>query len=317
MLSLARGNLYILSMTKARGLEEEGSLMRTLITALLVLSLAVSVHAAATNGSELLPPGAKPGECYARVFVPATYKTETEKVLVKEASEKIEVIPAQYEWVEEKVLVQPASFKLEVVPAEFEEVEEKIIDQPAHTVWKKGRGLIERLDFATGEIMCLVNVPATYKTIKKQVLKKPATTRKVEIPAKYITIKKQVVKEPAKIRKIPVPAEYKTVKVRKLISPPQEKRIPVPAEYQTITKKIKVSEGRMEWRPVLCETNVTPKVVKSIQEALQKAGFDPGQIDGVLGRATMAAVESFQKAKGLPVGSLTIETLNLLGVKLQ
>ena len=55
-------------------------------------------------------------------------------------------------------------------------------------VWKKGTGPIQRIDESTGEIMCLVEVPATYKTISKEVLVSPATTRTVEIPAVYKTV---------------------------------------------------------------------------------------------------------------------------------
>ena len=46
--------------------------------------------------------------------------------------------------------------------------------------------------------MCLVEVPATYKTVTKTVLKTPATTRKVETPAEYTTVRKQVMKTPAR-----------------------------------------------------------------------------------------------------------------------
>jgi peptidoglycan hydrolase-like protein with peptidoglycan-binding domain len=46
------------------------------------------------------------------------------------------------------------------------------------------------------------------------------------------------------------------------------------------------------------------------------AGRYYGKIDGKLNAATMAAVRSFQQAKGLPTsGPLTIETLQVLGVK--
>ena len=87
--------------------------------------------------------------------------------------------------------------------------------------------------------MCLEEVPAEYKTVTKQVLKSPATTRLVQVPA-----------------------EYKTVQVKKLVSPAKENRIPIPAEYQTVTKTIKESEGQMVWREVLCETNA-PELVKA------------------------------------------------------
>jgi hypothetical protein len=244
------------------------------------------------SGEYLLPP-ASPGECYARVFVPAKYEPKTEQVLAKQATERVEVVPAQYQWVEEKVLVREASQKLEEVPAQYEWVEEKVLVKEAHTVWKKGRGPIEKVDNATGEIMCLVEVPAEYKTVRKRMQVKPATTREVVIPA-----------------------EYETIKVRKLVAPAQEKRVSIPAEYQTVTSWVKVSEGHMEWRQVLCETNLTRETISRIQQALLNAGHDPGPIDGIIGRRTRAAILSYQKEKGLAAGNLTYETLKSLGIKL-
>jgi uncharacterized protein (TIGR02594 family) len=41
------------------------------------------------------------------------------------------------------------------------------------------------------------------------------------------------------------------------------------------------------------------KSVKEIQQALKDKGFDPGPIDGVWGRKTIAAVKEFQSQKGL------------------
>jgi peptidoglycan hydrolase-like protein with peptidoglycan-binding domain len=48
----------------------------------------------------------------------------------------------------------------------------------------------------------------------------------------------------------------------------------------------------------------------------RQAGRYYGKIDGKLNAATMAAIRSFQQAKGLPTsGQLTIETLQVLGVR--
>jgi hypothetical protein len=291
------------------------------------------------GAAELLPPNAKPGECYARVFVPAAYKTETaqvitreaserveiiparyekvtEQILVREASKKVEVVPETYEWVEEKILVKSASERIVEVPAVYETVKETVVDRPAHTVWKKGTGPIQKVDYATGEIMCLVEVPATYKTVTKTVLKTPATTRKVEVPAEYTTVRKQVMKSPSTTREVTVPAEYKTVETQKLVSPAEERRVQIPAEQQAVTKTVVASEGRMEWQPVLCETNASPELIKSMQLKLRQAGRYSGKIDGKLNAQTMAAVRSFQQAKGLPTtGQLTMETLQTLGVR--
>lgn len=291
------------------------------------------------SGSEMLPPNAKPGECYARVFVPPTYDKITERVLVREASERVETIPAKYEWgtekvlvkeatsrievvpatykwIEEKVLVKPASTKLEEVPATYDWVEEQVLVTPARTVWKEGRGPIERVDQSTGEIMCLVEEPAVYKTVRRKVVKTKATTRTVEVPAEYKTVKRQVVDKPATTRTIEVPAKYETVKVRKLVSPASEKRISIPEEWSTVTKNVQKSDGKMEWREILCQTNMSASTVRDVQRALKTAGYNPGPVDGVYGTQTREAVTAFQKQKGLATGGLTLSTLKALGVNL-
>jgi hypothetical protein len=298
---------------------------------------AKQMPSAAPMEAALLPAQAKPGECYARVFIPPTYKTVTEqrlkrgeserletipakyewgeaKVLVKGASERLETIPAEYDWVEENVLVKDASSRLEEVPATYEWQEEKVLVRPAETVWKKGRGLIEKVDNTTGEIMCLVEIPAVYRTVKKRVMVSPPTTRTIEIPAEYKTVKRKVMIKPPATRTIEIPAEYKTVKVKKMVAPPKEERIPIPAEYQTITKTEQVTDGRMEWKRVLCETNISNDLVSRIQNALQKEGNDPGPIDGLYGELTIAAIKDYQKKKGLAVAGLSYETIKSLGV---
>lgn len=285
----------------------------------------------------LLPPNAKPGECYARVFIPPTYRTATETVLKRGASEQLEVIPAKYEWVEEQVLVSAASQRLEVVPAQYDWVEErvlvkeastrkeevpakyewqeeKILVKPAETVWKKGRGPIEKLDNATGEIMCLVEIPAVYETVRRNVMVSPPTTRDISIPAEYETVRKKVMVKPPTTRTIDIPAVYKTVKVKKLVTAPQERKIPIPAEYQTVTKTEQVTDGHLEWRQILCETNVSPDFIRRFQTALLNAGHNPGPIDGVFGPETGAAMKAYQVKKGLASGALTYETVKSLGV---
>lgn len=167
---------------------------------------------------------AVPGMCFQEYYRPAQFKTETTDVLIKEAAEKVEILPAKYETVEEKVLVKEASKKIVEVPATYDMVSEEILIEPAKTVWKKGNGLVERIDNTTGEIMCLVEIPAKYKTIKKQVIKTPATIKEVEIPA-----------------------VYKTVEVKKLVTPAQEQRTKIPEGYTPIAKRIKVSDPAFSW----------------------------------------------------------------------
>ena len=286
----------------------------------------------------LLPPKAEAGQCFARVFVPPTYETVSQQMLKEEASQRIEIIPAKYEtvteqvmveadserletipakyaMVDEKVLVKPATSRLITVPARYAMTSEKVLVKPAHQEWKKGTGPIQRVNEATGEIMCLVDVPAEYRTVTKQVLEAPATTKVVEEPAVYKTIQKRVMSQPPSTKVVTIPAKYQTVSVTKLVSPAQEKKIVIPATYQTITKQVKTSEGQMEWREILCQTNMTENRITDIQRALKSKGFNPGPIDGVIGSQTMAAVNSFQAKNNLPADKyLNIATVKALGI---
>nr|VFK18841.1 MAG: Putative peptidoglycan binding domain-containing protein [Candidatus Kentron sp. LFY] len=340
------------------------------------------LNRARTHGIDL--DAAEPGMCFHEHYLPAGYRETTTEIEVSPASEDISIIPAKYRSVERRIVVKEASTKVIEVPAVYETIKETIIDKPAHTVWKKGTGPIQKIDEATGEIMCLVDIPETYKTITKRVLKTPATTKVIEIPdeyktvmvrelvssaqevrkpiparyakvkskekagdgrivwheeqnkahptktrtgakicliekpAKYKKVTRKVIKTPASTKTVEVPAKYKTIKVRRLISSPQEKRIEIPAEYKKVTLRELQKDGRMEWRSILCKTNMTLARITDIQKALKKAGHDPGPIDGAVGDRTMAAVNAFQKAKGLPVDPyLNAATLEALGVSVK
>jgi len=293
----------------------------------------------------LFPPNPEPGHCYARVLLPATYDVSQEKVLVRPAETAIEIDDARYEWVEEAILVKEASTRLETIPAKYETVTEqvmvkpevrkpitipakyettteRILDKPAHTVWKRGTGPIDNAlqttyDESTGEVMCLVEVPATYKTVEKRTLIEPATTKDVITPAQFKTLTKKVMKTPATTRKVTEPAEYQTVRVQKLIEPARERSIDIPAKYETVTKRAKLTDEKLAWREVLCDVNMTADLVRTIQTELSASGQYGGRIDGKFGPLTIRAVNSYAKTNDLPVGSnyISIETAEALGVE--
>jgi len=290
-----------------------------------------------TEFDSLLPPNPKTGECYARVLIPGEYTNVEERRLKREASftlkahhptykwiekkmlvrgeyEVAKMVPAKYEWREEKIMVQPAHVHLKVVPATYDWKVEKILIKPAYTTWKKGRGPIEKIDGSTGEIMCLIEVPAEYKTVKTRVLVKPEHTIKEEHEGHYKTVKSKVMVAEPTIVKHKVPAEYKIVKVKVVDQPAVVDKTEIPAEYEMVTTRKKISDGKLEWRTILCETNTTADVVRRIQTALRDADHNPGPIDGVIGSQTMSAVKSYQRANKLAVGQLTIETLRSLQV---
>jgi len=171
---------------------------------------------AKANGVDL--DNAKVGECFKEYYSPAVFETTEKEVLVKEESEEIKIAAAQFEKSEEAVVIKQASKKKVVKPAEYETIEEKIEIEPAKSVWKKGSGPISKIDNSTGEIMCLIQVPAKYKTIKKTVLKNASAIDLVDIPedTKKVEISKLV--SDATVDKVKIPAEYTKVKITKKVS---------------------------------------------------------------------------------------------------
>lgn len=321
------------------------------------------------------------GTCFNEYLEPATFRSVTEKILKREASEKLLTVPAKYEWVDEKVMVKEASTRVVEIPATYETVVEEVLVEAARQVWKKGRGPKERIDDSTGEILCLIEVPAKYKKVTKRILKTPASTRQIAVPAgyktqkirrliaepevkrigipaeystisrreklsddtyywfkardrnlkgertgnqlclrefaaEYNTVTRTVVKNPASTTRIEVPAVFNTVKVRKLVSPAEEKRIALPAKTRKIDRRAQVTDERLEWRRILCDTNMNPELIRSLQRALRGEGFHPGAIDGILGHQTLSAVNSYQRKKSLPRGGLTMSTIESLGITL-
>lgn len=308
---------------------------------------ATSAQPVGSGDTSLFPPNPKPGSCYARVLIPATYSTTSEETLKREAAERIEIVPAEYETVQETVLVKQASTKLEVIPAVYGQVEERVmikpaskkivevpavyetvtervIDKPAHTAWKKGpassqsSAVLSQSTSDTGEIMCLVEVPATYKTVEKRVLVSKAKTETIEIPAEYKTITKTVVTQPATTREVTIPAKYDTVTVTRLVKPASERRIAIPAEYQTVTRTTKTLDEKMEWRQVLCEVNMTRDNVVALQQALADEGYYKAGIDGIIGNQTLSAARAYALARNLPAGSnyVPMEVVSSLGLNL-
>lgn len=178
---------------------------------------------AKTNGIDIAT--ASVGACYQEYFVSAKYEETEKDVLVKEESEEIKIADAQFEEAQENVVIKQASKKKVYKAAEYEVIEEKIEIEPAKAVWKKGDGPITKIDNSTGEIMCLIQVPAKYKVIKKTVLKAPSAIDLVEVPE-----------------------EVKAIKISKLVSDATIDKVKIPAEYKKVTLTNKISDAAFTWR---------------------------------------------------------------------
>ena len=304
---------------------------------------------AAIGTNSLVPPNAKPGECYARItqpaqfktveervlaseasekvaVVPATYKTVTEQVLVREESERLEVIPATYKTVEERILVTPAKKRIVTVPAKFSTKTERIKVKDAYTTWKPGGQVIavgaqalggtilQNRTSSTGEVMCLVEVPAEYRNVTRRVQVSPATTREETVPAVYRTVSKRVVDKPASTRTVKIPAQFRNVTKTVEATPASVKRTPVPETYKTVSRTVEAAPARTVWTSVLCDVNTTPDVVRRLQTLLKSAGHYGGPIDGIIGSQTRRGIASYQASTGVQSDILTIDSAKKLGI---
>ena len=140
--------------------------------------------------------------------------------------------------------------------------------------------------------ICLTQTEAKYKTVSKQVLVSPASSKKVKTPEKYTIVKVKKIEQKAKYKKVVIPEEYITV----------------------ITERER-TKGYSKWMPMICEEMLTPKIIKKVQRALQFQGFYKGSINGIWNIESKLSARAYQKAKGLAVTSkLSIETMNALGI---
>ena len=241
--------------------------------------------------------GAQSGEeGYVReIVVPAVYRTLTREVVATPATVREIEVPGTTKTVKTRVVATPARTEEIVIPATYKTVTRQVIDTPA----------------SSREIP----IPAVLGKVERQVEATPASTRKIPVPAVMGKLERRVVDTPASFREEIVPAVYRTVSRQVIDVPASTRTIDVPAQYETLSYQIKVSEAKAERRSVLCETNATPAKIMEIQRALRSAGHNPGPIDGVVRAQTMAAVNQYQQAKGLPVdGFLNLETVKALGV---
>lgn len=256
------------------------------------LALAVAgAYAAMTAGTVLAhsspgdryPPKAEAGKCYQKVLIPArydhydehfeavpartmyrkiipaVYSEEMRQVRVREEQTENVTIPATYKTVTETVVVRPSYTRTETVPAVYETVTERVLVREAHNEWRRGVPAPDSpttpgrtMVTPTGEVFCLVTVPAEYRTTTRQVLKTPASTVQVEVPAETKNISRTVVDQEARVVTRVIPAEYRSVKTPVMVTPESFETYETVPVYVTTVKHSLVRAARSEWQEVGC-----------------------------------------------------------------
>lgn len=234
------------------------------------------------NGGDY-PPNAEPGKCYNKVLIPQVYESYTEQivdapartetrvipavygmqtkqVVIREERVEYITIPATYKTITETVVIKPASTKTVTIPAVYKTITEQVLVKEAHTEWHRGIPAKDIAQYgyqtkvtATGEVLCLILVPAEYATVTRQVLVTPEQTKVIDIPAETQVVTKQVIDQDARVEKRVIPAEYGTIQVRVIVTPERIETITIPATYKIVTKQRMVSDNRFEWRVIDCK----------------------------------------------------------------
>lgn len=286
------------------------------------------------------PPNAQPGECFARVKVPAQYRSVSERVLVDEGGSRVHVTQAQfanrtqqyvvrdagvryevrqpvYKTVTENVVVRPGYQQLQVVPAEYRNVQQTVQVSAPHLAWKPGKSLVDAAIHVThtnqGDVFCLVEEPGQTQTINKRVQVRKESVRAVDVPPVYRTITRQVLVDPGGVRQVPVPAQYGTINTQVLAQRAGHTETPLPPRYANVTKKVLVAPETFRWVRVLCKTNATPAAISEVQQDLYKQGFYSGPVDGHINGQTETAIAQYQQSVGIPHGGfLSLDTIESL-----
>lgn len=242
---------------------------------------------------DLLEPAERtPGELVCRVRTPERYETRSRAVKVSAPQIKTIQIPAVYQTVEVQRMVEPAREVRESVPAVYETVTKRKKVKDARFLWLDKEAKAPADARLTGRTSCLEDIPAQLMSVERQVVVKPAFTETTTVPA-----------------------EFATVATEKLVSPASQENVVIPDAIRTESENVAISQERTERRQVLCDHDSTPETVAALQIALQREGFSPGPIDGILGPTTLDAVENYQTEKGLEPSGLTFELLESLGVQ--
>ena len=225
--------------------------------------------------------------------VPAIYKEVVKRIVLTPAVAKKVAVTPTYKIVKIEEMVEPAKSKRLSIPPKYQTLAKKERVAKERYFWSDGsaKNASTRLRNQCNQI-CLIGTPAKYKKIAKKIVVTPATSKKVKTPEKY-----------------------QVVKVKKILQKASFNKIIIPKEYITIVTQRERTKGYSKWMPMVCESNMTPTIIRAVQQALQFQGFYKGEINGVWNIESKSAGRAYQRKKGLAItNKLSIETMMSLGV---
>lgn len=304
-------------------------ILTTLLTSGLTASNTLMANPATTATAD--------STCYAQVLVPGVFQAAEEKVVTFEGSPLYQTTPVQLGYGERKIKVADAYVEYEIIPAVFDEVTEtveierertevetfpatyrtetkRVKTKEASVQWNPACAPVVSDDASSIPPACLLETPAEYQEVTRELIATPARTVKRVIPGKTQTVTRKVLVEPAKVVRKEIPAVYASIPLGRVEQAAKLVTTPQPEQSQQVPVLRKVQAERFIKMPVLCETEADPALISRLQQRLQQLGYDTGKASGAIDTATRTALTHFQQDNRLASGAITLETLRKLGL---
>ena len=223
---------------------------------------------------DLLPPDHTPGQCYARVKIPAQYETRSETVMTEAPSSTVRVTQPKFQSRQEKVLVKEPSVRFEVRQPTFRSVSEQIVTRPAYDrlsvtpprfttesetltmseprlVWKKGNpNQLRAQGYTIHSTADAGRMGKGYSSTTQYGTSGGANCGStceiwclVEEPGTRQTFQRRVMSAPGGVSRTRVPARTETITRQVVADPGGVREVPVPGEYRTVTVEDLVDPG--------------------------------------------------------------------------
>ena len=276
----------------------------------------------ASYAADSLPP-AKAGECYGKVRLPATYRTEKVVVEMRSASDRFDILPARFQVRTKRIVIRDALTDYRVVPAELEEQKDQFLVAPARTRWVRDsvNGTIP-LSESENRVLSLSGINLTavgsgtclfeyhkdeiFEKIPTQVLIREATETLSFIPAKFRQSTESIVEKPA----------YKRI-------------IEVPSSFRKIDESVMVEAATSVWKkgqgPIQRIDNLTGEImcrvdVPAVYKNYEKEVVESGALVTVIDEAAVSRVVKVERLEADAIESRTpvaavFKTMNKLQLK--
>ncbi|MEJ5269677.1 MAG: peptidoglycan-binding protein [Hydrogenophilus sp.] len=241
---------------------------------------------------------------------PAQLAKTQQEIIIREGGTTYRIEPPVYKAVTEKVLVKPEIRRTITIPPVYETRTETVVIEAERTVLERCRipGVNPLLEGAVHPL-CARTIPAKTKEVKQRVLVKPATTKVEVIPAEYKEVTRWVLDKPARAVPVEIAPTIQKIPVLTIAQPERVEEKAIPPKVIELVQTLYEGEPQVALRQALCNSDITPDLVKDLQAKLKAAGYDPGAFDGKLGPTSRALI-AYQRNHGLAAGALTLETLD-------